>query len=498
MIKKYILSLDQGTTSSRALLFDQKGTLIGIEQKEFKQYYPHAGWVEQDPEDIFSSQLDVVVQLLKKLNIQPGEIAGLGITNQRETTIVWDRKTGKPLYNAIVWQDKRTIEYCYKLKASTLNNYITNTTGLIVDCYFSGSKIHWLLENVPGLRKEALNGDVLFGTVDTWLIWKLTQGKLHITDHSNASRTLLYNIHENKWDNKLLELFDVPLSILPEIVDSSAEYGIATIPELNKFQIPIAGIAGDQQAALFGHTCFDPGMAKNTYGTGCFMLMNIGEEIKISNSGLLTTVAWKIGDDVTYAFEGSVFNSGSAINWLRDNLNIINSPSETEKIASSLEDNEGVYFVPAFSGLGTPHWNMDARGSIFGMTQKSDKRHLIRATLESIAYQSYDVLNAMEKDSGISIEQLHVDGGAIKNNFLMQFQSDILNKNVIIPKMAESTALGAAFLAGLAVNFWSLDEIKNIMGDEKVFNPNMDQMKRDLLLRGWLNAIQAVNYWTES
>jgi len=497
MNQKYIIALDQGTTSSRVLLFDKKGSLVGIQQKEFSQIYPKAGWVEHDPEEIFTSQIEVTKKLIEELDVQPGEICGLGITNQRETTIIWDKKTGKPLYNAIVWQDKRTAEFCNKLKSNTFNEYIRHNTGLIADSYFSGSKIHWLINNVPEIKEKAEKDEILFGTVDTWLIWKLTKGGLHITDHSNASRTLLYNIHTNDWDENLLELFNVPRSSLPKIMDSSQFYGYVTCPELAKYNIPISGIAGDQQAALFGQTCFSPGMAKNTYGTGCFMLMNIGTEKIVSDSGLLTTVAWKIGEDIIYALEGSVFNSGSAVNWLRDNLKIIDDPNETEKISYSLEDNDNVYLVPAYSGLGTPHWNMEARGTIFGLTQKCDRRHFVRATLESIAYQTYDVLNAMEADSGIKIEQLNVDGGAIKNNFLMQFQADILNKNVVKPKMIESTALGAAYLAGLAVKFWDFETLTKIKKTEKVYQPNMGNMKRELNLRGWVNAVKAVNLWTK-
>jgi glycerol kinase len=496
MEKKYILALDQGTTSSRALLFNKKGDLVGIEQKEFSQIYPKAGWVEHDPEEIYNTQLEVTLNLLNNLDVKPDEISGIGITNQRETTILWDKKTGKPLYNAIVWQDKRTAEFCNKLKTSSLNDYIRKNTGLVVDSYFSGSKVQWLINNVPEIKNKAEKDEVLFGTIDTWLIWNLTKGGLHITDHSNASRTLFYNIHTNNWDDNLLEIFNVPKSSLPNIVDSSQFYGYVTCPELEKYNIPISGIAGDQQAALFGHTCFNPGMAKNTYGTGCFMLMNIGSEKIISKSGLLTTVGWKIGDEITYALEGSVFNTGSAVNWLRDNLKIIKDPGETEALAKSLEDNDGVYLVPAYSGLGTPHWNMDARGTIFGLTQKCDKRHFVRATLESIAYQTYDVLNAMESDSGIKIEQLNVDGGAIKNNFLMQFQSDILKKVVIRPKMVESTALGAAYLAGLAVNFWDIKTIIKNKESEIVFMPKMEKIQRELFLRGWVNAIKTVNYWT--
>lgn len=497
MEQKYIIALDQGTTSSRALLFNKKGNLVGIQQKEFTQIYPKAGWVEHDPEEIYASQLEVAQKLLLELDIQPGEIAGLGITNQRETTVIWDKKTGKALYNAIVWQDKRTAEYCNKLKSSSFNQYIRQNTGLIVDSYFSGSKIHWLINNVPEIKAKAEKEEIHIGTIDTWLIWKLTKGGLHITDHSNASRTLLYNINVNDWDSNLLELFQVPVSSLPKIVDSSQFYGYVTCNELAKYDIPICGIAGDQQAALFGQTCFSPGMAKNTYGTGCFMLMNIGSEKIISESGLLTTIAWKIGENIVYALEGSIFNTGSAVNWLRDNLKLIDDPGETEKIASELDSNEGVYLVPAFSGLGTPHWNMEARGTILGLTQKSDRRHFVRATLESIAYQSYDVLNAMEADSGIEIEQLTVDGGAIKNNFLMQFQADILNKKIIKPKMIESTALGAAYLAGLASGFWDFETIVKIKKPEKVFEPVMNEVDRELLLRGWINAIKAVNSWTE-
>ncbi len=482
---KYILALDQGTSSSRAILFDKQFNILGIEQKEFKSYYPKPGWVEQDPIEIWNTQLSVAQNLIKKLQINPSEIAAIGITNQRETTIIWDKNTGKPVYNAIVWQDKRTASFCRELEKD-YGHEIQELTGLKPDSYFSGTKIKWILDNV-----KVDTDNILFGTIDTWLIWNLTGGKVHATDYSNASRTMLYNIKNLTWAPELYEKLQIPASILPKVVDSSGIVGY-TQKELFGAEIPIAGIAGDQQAALFGQACFEPGMAKNTYGTGCFILMNTGENIKYSNNGLLTTIAWGIDGKVYYALEGSVFIAGGAIKWLRDGLQIIKSASETEQMALSVESSEGVYVVPAFAGLGAPYWDMDARGAIVGLTQGITKNHIVRATLESLAYQTKDVFEAMQQDSGIKLQKLYVDGGASVNNFLMQFQSDILNVEVYRPKNIETTALGAAYLAGLAVDFVTKEQILQFKEIDRTFKPQISDEQRQELYNGWLKAVERV------
>ncbi|MBN2662304.1 MAG: glycerol kinase GlpK [Bacteroidales bacterium] len=490
-MKKYILSLDQGTSSCRAILFDQQFKIIAIEQQEFKQFYPKPGWVEQDPLEIWSVQLSVAITLLTKLNINSEDIAGIGITNQRETTVIWDKKTGEPIYNAIVWQDKRTASFCNELKQSEWKKYVNQSTGLWIDSYFSATKINWIIEHVKEARQKAENNKLLFGTIDTWLVWKLTNGKAHVTDYSNASRTMLYDIRKLDWDNKILELFNIPRNILPNVVDSSGiiEY---TNKEIFGSEIPIAGIAGDQQASLFGQQCFDPGTAKNTYGTGSFILMNTGKHVFHSDNGLISTIAWGINGKINYALEGSVFIAGAAIKWLRDSLKVINKASESEKIANSIESSEGVYFVPAFSGLGAPYWDMDARGAIFGLTQGSTYKHIVRAALESLAFQSKDMVDVMYEDSKIELEKLFVDGGACANDFLMQFQADILNKPVYRPQNIETTALGAAFLAGLGTNFCTFEEINKFKEIDKVFEPSMTNAKRTKLYSGWTDAIQRV------
>lgn len=488
MKKKYILSLDQGTSSSRAILFDKNQEILGVEQVEFKQFYPIAGHVEHNPHEIWESQYLTAKTLITRLKINPEEIAGIGITNQRETTIVWNKYTGEPVYNAIVWQDKRTVDYCKKLKSEGLENYVKENTGLLIDSYFSGTKINWILNNVPGAKESALKGELLFGTVDTWLVWKLSGGKLHITDYSNASRTMIFNIKTLVWDKYLLEKLEIPERILPQVKNSSEIYGVTT-KKLFGVAIPISGIAGDQQAALFGQQCFNPGEAKNTYGTGCFMLMNTGEKIVNSKFGLLSTIAWGLNGKVNYALEGSVFIAGAAIKWLRDGLKIIKSAKETEALVSDTDSNEGVYFVPAFSGLGAPYWNMDARGAIFGLTQGVSEKHIVRATLESLAYQTRDILEAMVKDSEIDLKELNIDGGAGVNNFLMQFQADILNVEVLRPEILETTALGAAYLAGIATGFWSLSELEHKRKIERQFIPKIDNMKRESLYEGWKNAV---------
>ncbi len=496
MSKKYILSLDQGTSSSRSLLFNSEGNVVGWEQKEFEQYYPKAGWVEHEPFEIWESQLNTAKQLIEKLKIDLSEIGAIGIANQRETIVLWDKNTGEPVYRAIVWQDKRTADLCKKLKNSGWNDYIQENTGLIIDSYFSATKIHWILNIVPGVKEKAEKGEILVGTIDTWLVWKLSGGKLHITDYSNASRTMLFNIRELQWDKKLLDLFDIPEGILPEVKMSSEVYGYTDKSIFGK-EIPIAGIAGDQQAALFGQACSEKGMAKNTYGTGCFMLMNTGDKIIESQTGLITTIAWGIDGKIKYALEGSVFIAGAAIKWLRDALKIITTASETEKIAYEVEDTEEVYVVPAFSGLGAPYWDMYARGAILGLTQGVTDKHIVRSTLESLAYQTMDVLKAMEKDSGIELKSLNVDGGACVNNFLMQFQADILNVEVKRPEIIETTALGAALLAGLAVNFWTMNEIIERREIERTFLPLMNVEKREKLYGGWKKAVEKAMNWQQ-
>ncbi len=492
MKAKYILSLDQGTTSSRAVLFDEEGRIVKIVQKEFTQFYPKAGWVEHDPMEIWGSQSGVVSELLATTGIPAAEIAAIGITNQRETTIVWDRRTGKPVYNAIVWQCRRTADICSELKSTGFAPYIQENTGLVPDAYFSATKLKWILDNVEGAREKAAAGDLLFGTVDTWLIWNLTRGKVHVTDFSNASRTMLYNIHSLEWDGRILEKLDIPAALLPEVRPSSCIYG-HTDSRLFGAEIPIAGNAGDQQAALFGQACFAPGMVKNTYGTGCFMLMQTGEKAARSDKGLLTTIAWGLNGRVEYALEGSIFVAGAAIQWLRDELKLIHDAADSEYFANKVGDTKGVYMVPAFTGLGAPYWDMYARGAIVGLTRGAGRNHIIRAALESIAYQTKDVIEAMIDDSGINLTALKVDGGASANNFLMQFQSDILNVNIERPEITETTALGAAYLAGLAAGFWkSKGEIIQNWNMDKRFKPAINDDERDKLYSGWKRAVERV------
>ncbi len=487
---KYILSLDQGTTSSRAVLIDENADVVGIEQKETAQIYPQPGWVEQDAMEIWENQLQVAREVIKKYTPPADQILAIGITNQRETTVVWDKHSGKPVYNAIIWQDKRTSDFCKQIRDDGWADYISENTGLIIDSYFSASKLHWILNNVPGSKEKAHNGELLFGTIDTYLAWKLSGGKLHITDYSNASRTMLFNIRQLCWDKKLCELFGVPLCMLPEVVDSSGVYGYTDAAVFDGAKIPIAGIAGDQQAALFGQTCFEEGMVKNTYGTGCFLLMNTGTKPVRSQNGLLTTIAWGIDKKVEYAIEGSVFIAGAVIKWLRDNIRMIGSAAESESYALNAEGNGGVYFVPAFSGLGAPYWDMDAKGVISGLTLSSQKKHIIRAALEAMAFQTKDVVNAMQLDSGISLKVMNVDGGASSNNFLMAFQAGILGVAVVRPANIESTALGAAFLAGLAVQLWSKEQLTQLRKPDKVFEPVMAKNESDQLYEAWQHAVK--------
>ncbi|MGX0915206.1 glycerol kinase GlpK [Staphylococcus hominis] len=491
-MEQYIMSIDQGTTSSRAILFDKEGQIQGVAQREFKQYFPKSGWVEHDANEIWTSVLAVMAEVINENEIDPEQIKGIGITNQRETTVIWDKKTGRPIYHAIVWQSRQTQHICNELKEQGHEKTFRNKTGLLLDPYFSGTKVRWILDNVKGAREKAENGDLLFGTIDTWLVWKLSGGEAHITDYSNASRTLMYNIHELKWDDELLELLDIPKAILPEVKASSEVYAHTKDYHFFGQEVPIAGIAGDQQAALFGQACFERGDVKNTYGTGGFMLMNTGEEPVTSESGLLTTIAYGLDGKVNYALEGSIFVSGSAIQWLRDGLRIINSAPQTENYATRVNSTDNVYFVPAFVGLGTPYWDSEARGAIFGLTRGTEKEHFIRATLESLCYQTRDVMEAMSKDSGIEVNNLRVDGGAVKNNFIMQFQADIVDTSVERPEVQETTALGAAYLAGLAVDFW---EDKKDIADgwklEKEFNPEMSEETRTKLYKGWKKAVEA-------
>ncbi len=487
----YILALDQGTTSSRAIIFDHNGAIITTAQKEFTQIFPQPGWVEHDPMEIWSTQLGVAAEAISKAGLTPADIAAIGITNQRETTVVWDRNTGKPIYNAIVWQDRRTAAFCDELKAREVENVIRQSTGLVIDAYFSGTKIRWILDNVEGAREKAEKGQLCFGTIDTWLLWNLTNGEVHATDVSNASRTMLCNINTGQWDGQLQDILGVPGNMLPTIKSSSEIYGY-TSGNFSNARIPIAGIAGDQQSALFGQLCTQPGMVKNTYGTGCFMLMNTGETPVISNNNLLTTIAWKVNGITQYALEGSVFIAGAVTQWLRDGLGIIRTSAEIESLAKKADTNGGVYFVPAFTGLGAPYWNQDARGSITGLTRGSTAANIARAALESIAYQTMDVLKAMESDAGISIKELRVDGGATVNNLLMQFQSDMLDTNVLRPKVTETTALGAAYLAGLAVGYWkSIDELQQQWQIDKTFTPSMGEDERNQLKKGWERAVHA-------
>lgn len=491
-MEKYIMSLDQGTTSSRAILFNKEGQVEYVAQQEFKQIFPKSGWVEHNPNEIWSSILAVIVRVLSKNNIKAEQIAGVGITNQRETTVVWNKHTGEPIYNAIVWQSRQTAEICEALKEAGHEQLFREKTGLLLDAYFSGTKVKWILDNVEGAREKAEKGDLLFGTIDTWIIWKLTDGAVHVTDYSNASRTLMYNIFDLKWDEGILDILGVPASMLPEVRPSSEIYGEIPANHFFGHSVPIAGIAGDQQAALFGQACFEKGMVKNTYGTGCFMLMNTGEEAVRSEHGLLTTIAWGIDGKVHYALEGSVFVAGSAIQWLRDGLRLIRNTAESENYAKKVQDSDGVYVVPAFVGLGTPYWDSDVRGSVFGLTRGTSKEHFIRATLESLAYQTRDVLTAMSSDSQLDIKTLRVDGGAVKNNFLMQFQSDILNLPVERSAINETTALGAAYLAGLAVGFWdSTAALEKHWQLDRQFEVEMPDQQRNDLYNGWQKAVKA-------
>jgi glycerol kinase len=496
-MKEYIIALDQGTTSSRAILFNKKGDIVNIAQKEFQQIYPKSGWVEHDPQEIWSSQLAVFTEVLAKSKTKLESIKGIGITNQRETTVVWNRRTGEPIYNAIVWQDRRTADYCAKLIKDGHLEKVQEKTGLLIDSYFSATKIKWILDNVKGSRKLAERGELAFGTIDSWLIWNLTNGEKHVTDVTNASRTMLYNINDLKWDKDLLELFDIPESMLPEVKSSSEVYG-ETSTELGSRRIPIAGIAGDQQAALFGQMCTKKGMAKNTYGTGCFLLMNIGNKPVKSENKLVTTIGWQIGKEVVYALEGSIFIGGAVVQWLRDELKIIKKSSEVEALATSVDNTDGVYLVPAFAGLGAPHWDPNARGTLFGISRGTTDAHIARAALESIAYQTHDILKAMEADSKTKIKELRVDGGATENQFLLQFQADILKSTVVKPKVTETTAMGAAFLAGLAVGFWKdLNELQAIWQEDKQIAPNKT-LKLSKNLEEWNRAVNAVIYWANN
>jgi glycerol kinase len=492
MSKKYIIALDQGTTSSRSVLFDEKGNQTAIAQQEFEQIFPKPGWVEHKPQEILDSQLATFKNLLQNNTINVSDIAAIGITNQRETTVVWNKTTGKPVYNAIVWQDKRTAPICETLKNDGLESYVKQATGLVIDSYFSGTKIKWILDTVENARKLAEKGELLFGTIDTWLLWNLTGGRVHATDYSNASRTMLFNIKTLEWDEKLLAALNIPKNMLPKVTPSSYHFGDF---EYEGHSIPIAGIAGDQQAALFGQACFRKGDAKNTYGTGCFMLMNTGEELQYSKNGLLTTIAWGIDNKVYYALEGSVFIAGAAIQWLRDGLQLINSAEESEAIATQVEGDNPVYVVPAFAGLGAPYWDMYARGAIFGLTRDTGKNHLVRATLESLAYQTHDLVNAMQEDSKIALASLKVDGGACANNLLMQFQADILHTEIERPKNVESTALGAAYLAGIAIGLWKQEDIITNKIIECTFMPTMKKQQRETLLKGWKKAVKRTMNW---
>ena len=497
MEKKYVMALDQGTTSCRAILFNSSN-IVGMAQKEFTQIYPKPGWVEHDAEEIWSTQYGVMAELLARTGASPGEIASIGITNQRETTVLWDRNTGRPVGNAIVWQCRRTAAICDQLKARGLEGAFRQKTGLVLDAYFSGTKVRWILDNVPGVRERAEAGDILFGTMDTWLIWKLTGGRVHVTDYSNASRTLMYNIRDLCWDPELLGELGVPLCILPEVRPSSQVYGETDPGQFFGCRVPIGGAAGDQQAALFGQACYSPGMAKNTYGTGCFMLMNTGDRLYDSQNGLLTTIAWGIGGRVEYALEGSIFIAGAAMQWLRDGLKVLETTQESEYLAGKVSDTGGVYLVPAFVGLGAPYWDMRARGAIVGITRGTTREHIIRAALESMAYQTRDVLGAMEADSGISLSTLKVDGGAVSNNLLMQFQADILGVPVERPRVIETTALGAAYLAGLAVGFWkNREELAGRWQLDRRFAGSMDGAVREKLYRGWKRAVTRAMDWSD-
>lgn len=491
-MKKFILSIDQGTTSSRAILFNEKGEVVEVSQREFEQFFPHPGWVEHDANEIWTSVLACIADVLRKADIGPEQVEGIGISNQRETTVVWDRETGKPIYKAIVWQSRQTEEIVQTLREKGYNDLFKEKTGLLLDPYFSGTKVKWILDNVDGAREKAENGELQFGTIDSWLVYKLSGHKVHVTDYSNASRTLMYNIYDLKWDDELLEILTIPKSMLPEVKQSSEVYAHTISYHFFGEEVPIAGIAGDQQAALFGQACFDKGMVKNTYGTGGFLLMNTGEKGVQSENGLLTTIAWGVDGKVEYALEGSVFVSGSAIQWLRDGLGLLESAPESENLAKNVASTDGVYVVPAFVGLGTPYWDSEARGAVFGLTRGTTKEHLVRATLESIAYQSKDVVDIMAADSGIGVKSLRVDGGAVKNNFLMQFQSDLLNVQVDRPMINETTALGAAYLAGLAIGYWKdKEEIAKQWQIERSFTPDFADEKRQELYNGWKKAVEA-------
>ncbi len=497
--KKFVMALDQGTTSSRAILFDHEGNIIQVAQNEFTQHYPKPGWVEHDAMEIWGVQSGVAREVLETSGVRPDEVAAIGITNQRETTVIWDKETGRPIYNAIVWQCRRTADIADALVEKGLGDYIKETTGLIVDAYFSATKVKWILDHVEGSRERARKGELLFGTMDTWIIWNLTRGKVHITDYSNASRTMMFDINNLKWDEKILEELDIPVELLPEVRPSSEVYGYTDEHTFGGAEIPIAGAAGDQQSALFGQACFEPGMAKNTYGTGCFMLMNTGEEVVHSKNGLLTTIAWGVDGKVEYALEGSIFVAGAVIQWLRDELGLIRDSADSEFFAEKVKDTNGVYLVPAFTGLGAPHWDQYARGTILGLTRGANREHIIRAGLESIAYQTRDVLESMEEDAKagkVQLSQLKVDGGAVANNFLMQFQSDILNVPVLRPDVIETTALGAAYLAGLAVGFWSSkDEITKRWSINREFHPNMSEEDRNQKYKGWQKAVKHSLAW---
>ncbi|GLR73801.1 glycerol kinase GlpK [Aliivibrio sifiae] len=496
--QKYIVALDQGTTSSRAVILDHDANIVSVSQREFTQIYPQAGWVEHDPLEIYATQSSTLVETLAKAGIRSDQIAAIGITNQRETTIVWNKETGKPVYNAIVWQCRRTADTCEKLKEAGLEEYIRENTGLVVDPYFSGTKIKWILDNVEGAREDAEAGKLLFGTVDTWLVWKMTQGRVHVTDYTNASRTMVFNINTLQWDEKLLKELDIPLSMMPQVKSSSEVYGETNIGGKGGTRIPIAGIAGDQQAALYGQMCVEQGQAKNTYGTGCFLLMNTGKEKVTSRNGLLTTLACGPRGEASYALEGAVFMGGASIQWLRDEMKLLADAKDSEYFATKVDSSNGVYVVPAFTGLGAPYWDAYARGTIVGLTRGCGSNHIIRATLESIAYQTRDVIDAMQADSGIKLSALRVDGGAVANNFLMQFQSDVLDVAVHRPKVTEVTALGAAYLAGLAVGFWGgLDELAGKAVIDRSFEPHHDEDKRNQRYRGWKRAVKCAQSWAE-
>lgn len=494
MATKYIIALDQGTTSSRAVLFDELGQIKGVSQQEFRQIFPQSGWVEHDPKEIWKTQLDMLLKVIHENDIKPASIAAIGITNQRETTVVWDRKTGEPVYNAIVWQDKRTAPTCEELKAKGLSDYVRHNTGLVIDSYFSATKVKWILDNVEGVKDRAVKGELAFGTIDSWLMWKLSDGKVHATDYSNASRTMLYNIRELKWDERMLKELSIPSSLLPAVRPSASLFGTW---QLDGVEIPIAGVAGDQQAALFGQACFEPGMAKNTYGTGCFMLMNTGSKIQLSKNGLITTIAWGLDGKIEYALEGSVFIAGAAVQWLRDSMHLIDQSKDSEYFAGKALGSNEVYVVPAFAGLGAPYWDMYARGAIFGLTRDTGKDHIIKATLESLAFQTKDILNAMQEDAGLKLASLKVDGGACANNILMQFQADILGAIVERPEVIESTALGAAYLAGIQIGLWGKEDIVKQRKVQRLFTPQMEESTRTRLYNGWKKAVKRTMGWID-